>query len=132
MSPDPEQLARFVRVEPPAELDAWVRSRLRAAVAERAPDGASAPVVRAAGLRSAAAPSRSPLPMSAPSTLAESSCGVSPERSEVVPARGVPARAPASVPLVERLALSVGAVACGIQASGLLVRLLCSVLTLGR
>ena len=109
MSPDPEQLARFARVEPPAELDAWVRSRLRAAVAEHSPAAASAAVPRS-----------------------EPSCGASPEPSRAVPSRWVPARSPASVPLVERLALTVGAVACGVQASSLVLRMVWSVLTLGR
>jgi hypothetical protein len=87
MSPDPllsrdtEELARFARVEPPAELDAWVRAQLRAAVAERA--------------------------------------------------HATP-RVPASMPLAERLALAVGALACGVQASGFVLRAVWNVLSLGR
>jgi hypothetical protein len=124
MSPDPllsrgtEELARFARVEPPAELDAWVRARLRAAVGEHAPAAASAAGLLLSG---------PPLTGTPRSARSEPSNGVSPEA-----ARTVPARVPVAVPLVERLALAVGAVACGVQASGFVVRLLCSVLTLGR
>ncbi|HTV20344.1 MAG TPA: hypothetical protein VMG12_16790 [Polyangiaceae bacterium] len=91
MSPDPEQLARFASVEPPPELDAWVRARLRAAVAEQARVSA---VPRAADT--------------------------------------APARAPVSVPLIERLALAVGIVACGVQASGVLVRVFWTAVMFGR
>jgi len=112
LSPDTEDLARFARVEPPAELDAWVRARLRAAVAEHAPAASSAAV-----------------PVSARN---ERSYGVSPEPSRAPLPRRVPARVAASVPLVERLALAVGAVACGVQASGFVLRVVWNALSLGR
>jgi hypothetical protein len=123
MPPDLEQLARFARVEPPADLDAWVRARLRAAVIEHAPAAPSGAGLPSSGLPSSGLPS---------SARREPSHGVSPEPSRALSARRAPARTAASVPLVERLALAVGAVACGIQASGLVVRVLWSVLTLGR
>jgi hypothetical protein len=115
MSPDPllsrdtEELARFARVEPPAELDAWVRARLRAAVAERAHHArvdvmSGAPAHDDSGLRA-----RSGEPM-----------------------RTATPRVPASMPLAERLALAVGAVACGVQASGFVLRAVWNVLSLGR
>jgi hypothetical protein len=116
MSPDLDELARFAHVEPPAQLDAWVRARLRAAVAERAADGASGAVA----------------PRSALAAPSEPCHGVSREPSRAAASRTMPARTPVAVPLVERVALAVGAVACGVQASGLVIRVLWSVLTLGR
>jgi hypothetical protein len=104
MPTDREKLARFAHVQPPAELDAWVRARLRAAVAEQAPDAATA---------------AAPRPMGAdPSSLPRD------------PSRARPVAAP--VPLLERLALTVGAVACGVQASAFLLRMVWNALSLGR
>jgi hypothetical protein len=106
MSPDAKQLARFARVEPPAELDAWMRVKLRAAVAARAVPASASPAMPVGMRRS--------LPRS-----------VSRE-----PSKASPARAPESVPLVERLALAVGVVACGVQASAFVIRLVCAALAL--
>jgi hypothetical protein len=105
MSTDRVELARFAHVEPPAELDAWVRTRLRAAIAEQAPDAAIA-----AAPRSMAAEQPSSLPRD-------------PSRARPVAVQ---------VPLVERLALAVGAVACGVQASAFLLRMVWTALSLGR
>lgn len=116
LSPDPEELARFARVEPPPELDAWMRDRLRAAVAQQATRGSSTAALR----------------MSQPAVSArDEPLGVAPEPRRSDPSRLTPARA-AAVPFVERLALGVGAVACGVQASSLVIRMVWSALTLGR
>jgi hypothetical protein len=103
MSTDLERLARWANVEPPAELDAWVRTRLRAAVAQQAPAAASATAKSG---------------RAAPSSLSR-------DRSRALPAA-------ARVPRVERLGLAVGAVACGVQGSAFLLRLVWSALSLGR
>jgi hypothetical protein len=107
MSPDP--LARFARVEPPAELDAWVRERMRAAVAQHAHPAPAGTAARAAAQD----------PRSSHARAGQ-------------PARTAARRVPASMPLAERLALAVGAVACGVQASALVLRVVWSVLSLGR
>lgn len=106
---DTEELARFARVEPPAELDAWVRAQLRAAVAERA----HPTQVDAMG--------RAP---------AHDENGLHARSGE--PMRTATPRVPASMPLAERLALAVGALACGVQASGFVLRAVWNVLSLGR
>lgn len=106
MSTDRDRLARLAHVEPPPELDAWVRTRWRAALAEHARDAASA----------AAAPT--PMRADAPSSLPRD------------PSRAM--RAAVRVPIGERLALTVGAVACGVQASAFLLRMVWSALSLGR
>lgn len=85
---DLEALGQLARVEPPAELDAWVRAKLRAAVAEQAPVPAGS--------------------------------------------RANPPLAPVSVPLGERLALAIGTVACGVQVSAFVLRMIWSALSLGR
>jgi hypothetical protein len=106
MSPDP--LARLARVEPPPELDAWVRERMRAAVARHA--------------------------QPAPAGTAARAAAQDPRRSHAragEPALTTP-RVPASMPLAERLALAVGAVACGVQASGFVLRVVWNALSLGR
>lgn len=92
MSVDPEQLARFATVEPPPELDAWVRGRLRAAVTDPARGGPAA------------------------------------QRASDT----APEQVPVAVPLVERLTLAVGILACGVQASGVLVRIFWHAVMLGR
>jgi hypothetical protein len=107
MSTDP--LARFGRVEPPAELDAWVRERLRAAVAQHALPARAGTAARAAAHGRGSSPART----------AEA-------------ARATTARVPAPMPLAERLALAAGAVACGVQASALVLRVVWNVLSLGR
>jgi hypothetical protein len=107
MSPDP--LARFARVEPPAELDAWVRERMRAAVARHAQPALAGAAARA--------------------TVQDHG------RSHAdagQPARTATSRVPVSMPLAERFALAVGAVACGLQASALVLRVVWNVLSLGR
>jgi hypothetical protein len=107
MPPDP--LARFARVEPPAELDAWVRERMRAAVAQHAPLARAGTAAGAAALDHGRSHARAGQP-APPAT----------------------SRVPASMPLAERLALAVGAVACGVQASALVLRVVWNVLSLGR
>jgi hypothetical protein len=109
MSPDPEELARFVRVEPPAELDAWMRARLRAAVTEHARATADGAATSSSATPDGALHARAP-----------------------EPSRATPARVPVSIPLAERLVLALGAVACAVQASGLVIRIVWSALTLGR
>lgn len=107
MSPDP--LARFARVEPPAELDAWVRERMRAAVAQHAQPARAATAAGAAAQDHRRSPARA---------------------GEA--ARATTPRTAASMPLAERLALAAGAVACGVQASALVLRVVWNVLSLGR
>jgi hypothetical protein len=120
MSPDPKQLARFARVEPPAELDAWVRAKLRASVTERC----------------AAVSERAGADDDATERFAARSgtglLGRASEPSEARPTRARASRAAAPVPFIERVVLATGAVACGIQASGFVLRLVWSALTLGR
>jgi hypothetical protein len=109
MPPDP--LARFARVEPPAELDAWVRERMRAAVAQHAQPARAGTAARATALDHGRSRSHARAGQ---------------------PARTATSRVPASMPLAERLALAVGAVACGVQASALVLRVVWNVLSLGR
>jgi hypothetical protein len=106
MSPDP--LARLARVEPPAELDAWVRERMRAAVARHAQ----------------------------PTALGAATSAAARDRGGWRARAGEPARTttrvPASMPLAERLALGVAVVAYGVQASGFVLRAVWNALSLGR
>jgi hypothetical protein len=107
MTPDP--LARFGRVEPPAELDAWVRERLRAAIAQHPQPARAGTAARAATQGHQSSPARA------------GEAG-----------RATTTRVPASMPLAERVALAVGAVACGVQASALVLRVVWTALSLGR